>query len=277
MKSMIVRGLSATAIGSNKFELDTDGDGLSDVDEFTLRTDKFSDDSDNDCFPDGFEVRHKNEGFDPLVKDPRGCDPLSPGTLGCVCRDTDGDGLSQFAESYLRTNSGLMDTDGDGVPDGLEVRYGFNPLVPDIAGHDTDGDGVSDLDEIRANSNPLVKDRAFFEQRGYQYQTSVAEVRANGSVCYDFTVSNLQLLTPPPQAGLRGGFNLFKMFFASSPESGVATDNGDWQTACAWAEYNKPVRVPAGPDVTLAPSDFYNPSELVSRGDYLTKCVGPRP
>lgn len=43
-----------------------------------------------------------------------------------------------------------IDSDGDGVPDYVELSYGLNPF----AGADSDGDGVSDLDEILQNTDP---------------------------------------------------------------------------------------------------------------------------
>lgn len=42
--------------------------------------------------------------------------------------DTDGDGLSDFAESIVGTHPHRADSDGDGVSDGAEVRAGTNPL-----------------------------------------------------------------------------------------------------------------------------------------------------
>jgi len=218
---------------------------------------------------------HAREGFDPLVKDSRGCDPSSPATLGCSCRDTDGDGLSQFAEAYLGTNTGLVDSDGDGIPDGLEALYGKNPLVPD-ATIDTDGDGISDIDEIKANTDPRRRDRPLFERDGYQYKMT-ADPQANGSVCYDYAVSNIKLFTPPGRGGVRQGFNLFKIFFAESPESGVSTDYGVWRAGCAWAQYDWPIRVPEGPELVLNDANFIPTSQLVIDADYLLNCVGTPP
>ena len=44
-------------------------------------------------------------------------------------RDTDRDGLSDFDELYVYgTSPYLPDTDGDGIPDGVEVKNGTNPL-----------------------------------------------------------------------------------------------------------------------------------------------------
>ncbi len=50
--------------------------------------------------------------------------------------DTDGDGLSDFAEGIVGTRPDLTDTDSDGVSDGAEVRAGTNPLdnLPAITG-----------------------------------------------------------------------------------------------------------------------------------------------
>ena len=43
-----------------------------------------------------------------------------------------------------------IDSDGDGVPDYVELAYGLDPF----AGADSDGDGVSDLDEILQSTDP---------------------------------------------------------------------------------------------------------------------------
>ncbi len=47
--------------------------------------------------------------------------------------DTDGDGLSDGEEVKLGTNSLLADTDGDGLSDGEEVNLGTDPLLADLA------------------------------------------------------------------------------------------------------------------------------------------------
>lgn len=46
--------------------------------------------------------------------------------------DTDGDGLSDAAESALGTRPDDPDTDGDGLPDGWEFLRGSDPRIPDV-------------------------------------------------------------------------------------------------------------------------------------------------
>ncbi len=69
--------------------------------------------------------------------------------------DTDGDGLSDFAEATLpgaKMDPLNNDDDGDGVPTSIELAWaGLNP-----AAADTDGDGLSDLEEIGSGSNPTI-------------------------------------------------------------------------------------------------------------------------
>ena len=76
--------------------------------------------------------------------------------------DNDGDGLTNSVENSIGTNMLLWDTDGDGLSDYAEVAYDGNPNNY-IAGQDlnpfmtdTDGDGFSDYDEVNLyNSDPI--------------------------------------------------------------------------------------------------------------------------
>ncbi len=64
--------------------------------------------------------------------------------------DTDGDGLFDGEESRYGTSPNVPDSDGDGLKDGEEVNtYGTGPLIPD-----SDGDGAKDGDEVRAGTDP---------------------------------------------------------------------------------------------------------------------------
>jgi alpha-tubulin suppressor-like RCC1 family protein len=86
-------------------ELDTDGDGLTNMDEVELGTDPSNADTNGDGVPDGASVE---SGVDPLET------------------DYDGDGLTNTEEMALGTDPFIADTDGDGVDDGDD---GF-PLDP---------------------------------------------------------------------------------------------------------------------------------------------------
>ncbi|MGA9522332.1 MAG: VWA domain-containing protein [Myxococcaceae bacterium] len=279
MKTLMVENVRSVP-GSDGPKVDSDGDGLPDeVDNtFTSGTNSYFADTDGDCFDDRFETIRSGEGFVAgNQKDVRGCDPDSPLTLDCSCSDTDGDGLSHYAEAYLGSRTGMGDSDGDGIPDGVEARYGLDVKLRAAAGIDTDGDGIPDLDEIRAGSDPTRKDRAYYERFGHQYEVR-AEEQADGSICYDFTVKNLHLVTPPNRAGEQQGYNLFKLYFAEAPASGIGTDYGKWRTACAWAQYNPPsVRVPSGPDLTLTNGDFGDPNRMAVPDYFKTGCVGIAP
>jgi outer membrane protein OmpA-like peptidoglycan-associated protein len=124
-------------LGTNKKLADTDGDGISDGDEYLkFKTNPLVADSDGDGLSD----------YDELYKY-----RTSP-----VEADTDGDGLTdaQEVQKYL-TDPSKADSDGDGLSDSAEINtYKTDPMKAD-----SDGDGLSDGDEInKYKCNPLLAD-----------------------------------------------------------------------------------------------------------------------
>lgn len=96
-------------------EIDTDDDGLTDVQELLQGTDLNNPDTDNDGFSDGDEVR---DGFS----------PLHGNGVTLMEADTDGDYLIDAWEVILGTDILQPDSDGDLYLDGTEVAAGFDPL-----------------------------------------------------------------------------------------------------------------------------------------------------
>ncbi|MEP7012168.1 MAG: hypothetical protein ABJC13_17740 [Acidobacteriota bacterium] len=72
--------------------------------------------------------------------------------------DLDFDGLSDADETVAGTDPANPDSDGDGLLDGFESRYGFNPLVAGEQHLDPDGDGLDNLAEQVAGTNPTRPD-----------------------------------------------------------------------------------------------------------------------
>lgn len=97
---------------------DSDGDGLFDTDETGVYgTNPYVYDTDGDGSGDGEEVYY---GSDPRT---------AGGSAGSAGIDSDGDGLFDTDEtSIYGTNPYVVDSDGDGAGDGLEVYNGTNPL-----------------------------------------------------------------------------------------------------------------------------------------------------
>jgi hypothetical protein len=72
---------------------------------------------------------------------------------GFAGRDSDGDGLPDALEIMLGSDPYNADTDGDGLPDGVEYLLKGDPFSarPD---DDDDGDGLTNLEEVRLGTDP---------------------------------------------------------------------------------------------------------------------------
>ena len=76
------------------------------------------------------------------VSDATQVDPQQTAIDALKTQDTDSDGLSDYDETYVyKTSPYLPDSDGDGIPDGQEVKQGTDPNCPE--GKTCFGSGLS--------------------------------------------------------------------------------------------------------------------------------------
>ncbi|HEX9709790.1 MAG TPA: hypothetical protein VGB42_07505 [Candidatus Thermoplasmatota archaeon] len=121
---------------------DTDGDGLTLLQEYLSGLNPNNPDSDEDGMGDGWEVAN---GFDALdATDAAG--------------DADGDGLTNVAEFENGTAPRDRDSDGDGTDDGWEVLQGLDPVDAADAARDEDSDGLSNREEFANGTHPRDAD-----------------------------------------------------------------------------------------------------------------------
>ena len=110
--------------GSYTFsDIDSDRDGLDDLEEISRKTDRLNPDTDGDGLKDGYEVNQAST-------DPLSADTDENGTPDGA-EDFDGDGIPTGQESQHRANPYSGDTDEDGFPDSYEIMNGMNPATAD--------------------------------------------------------------------------------------------------------------------------------------------------
>ncbi|MCO4747559.1 MAG: hypothetical protein KC912_22350 [Proteobacteria bacterium] len=126
---------------------DSDGDGLSDLEEGKLGTDPFDDDTDNDCITDGNEV---TDSTNPLNADSDGDgiqDGTESGVTGPQGNDTDTTVCVPDEDPTTTTDPLDDDTDDDCIIDGnedLDADGSVDATETDPDDTDSDDDGLMD-------------------------------------------------------------------------------------------------------------------------------------
>ena len=120
----------------NNFEVDSDGDGISDKEEIKLGFDPLNPRTkgvlDSLCIRAGFTVNN--------CVAPPGC---TQDYKGFALTDCD----IKFASTYFGKTLTGFDTDGDQIIDFIEIIRGTNPVVADMQ-NDIDKDGINNIREI---------------------------------------------------------------------------------------------------------------------------------
>jgi hypothetical protein len=133
------------------------------------------------------------------------------------CPDSDGDELSDCAESYLGTDSNAGDSEGDGLDDGFEHEtVGCNPLVWNA----DDQDGFSLADELRTGTNPCVWDSGYIGCGIAEYRHPECDVDSDGDGCHDAWETG----PDPTLGGRRNPLDFWDVF---DPNASGATDVDD--------------------------------------------------
>ncbi|MBP5379683.1 MAG: VWA domain-containing protein [Ruminococcus sp.] len=140
-----ISGIPLAVLEGSSSTTDTDGDGLTDYQEYCLTN------------TDPNKVSTGDDG----VKD--------------TDRDEDKDGLSNLTEIQIGTNPLKADTDNDGLSDKEEQDLGTDPLK-----EDTDGDGASDGWEKENGYDPHKADASFEAKKSESAGSVTASVSLEG-------------------------------------------------------------------------------------------------
>jgi len=240
---------SVLAGAATEIAVDSDGDGLPDAIEEQLGSSVTLSDTDGDGLSDLVECR--------LMDDP--VQVPGPGTAGEGAADRDGDGLNDAEEKLLGTNPERFDTDQDGMPDGLEVRFWTDPISRDDRA-DGDGDSLPNLDELMGHLDP----RGFEVSKGsvgvLEDLRYLYEERALGldgtSYCYGYEIRNIALRETLRAGTHAAGENVIELIGVDQP-----SQNPDGQGNLSRAEvkivFKSPnFRKPNAAVLRFAPEDF---------------------
>lgn len=232
--------------GSFRPAQDSDGDGLTDVEERQFGTDPVLFDTDGDRIRDGIETQLAGQ-LDPLNADPF-CD-ASDG-------DRDGDGLLDCEESLIGTNPDNADTDGDFLIDRIEWTLRGIPFIADDY-LDGDDDGFDNRLEVLTHLQPQTPNSLEeWDLWAYEYSAELSETEGTADrPCYNVRVDNIGIATTRETSSRESGVNVIEVLAAFRPEA--STTEAVFRRATVESQIvDQSNRIPANDILKLSDEDF---------------------
>lgn len=166
---------------------DSDGDGLSDAKELVLGSNPLLVDSDHDGLSDAVEYYRFGS-------------PI--GNNGTTCggsekvSDLDKDGLNACEERVLGSRADSADSNFDGIPDDLALRYGFFISIADGTDSltDKDHDGRANYHELKYDTPQMFNNDRIHGLTEMTYDRKNAVKQAD-TTCYSYEVDKIKKLS----------------------------------------------------------------------------------
>ncbi|MEK7705878.1 MAG: VWA domain-containing protein [Myxococcota bacterium] len=261
--------------------VDTDFDGLTDLEERTIRSDPLAADSDGDGYGDALEWWRRGFGFDPsdpchpplddtlgtsLYRDASTCNPTAPAQncqrLYGGYRDDDEDGLNNCEERALGTHPGEPDSDRDSIPDRVDYLAGLDPARWSYDADD-DQDGLANGEEVAWHLNPRIAQNELEMRDRYRYDRPEVSRTLSGQRCYDFAARHIRLAPSAisDDLALGAGYNEVRLFIVEGMADTLASQPLV-RVACLRPRYVPPsLKEPPSGEMVLTEADFkYLPS-----------------
>lgn len=217
----------STRIRREGLLVDSDADGLADVDELNPgvdsdgspipATDPTVADTDGDSCSDFVEVTYFKT--DPTVADGicASCTQVEKTT------DTDQDGLTDCEERWLATERTRADSDNnadakpapDNMLDFFEVTWRLGRTKYD-SNEDMDLDGWDNIQELAHHMNPRANDSDMRDDFAYDY--AYVNEQSGNSRCFDFRITNVHVLKTVATPGYAAGANRIYLYFVEAPQ-----------------------------------------------------------
>jgi len=190
----------------------------------------------------------------------------------CDWKDRDGDRLGDCEEIFFGSSNNGTDSDADGLPDTLEVRFRTSPVKADAL-DDLDFDLTPNGVELLSATDPLCDDSEFRAAAAYRYRVERLGLEGASS-CYDCNVSNITLaptLQNPLNQRPGNGWNRILVYAGEVAFDDPATF-ANYRVACVEASYQLKgdYKNPPSGRMHLEPSDFHDVRSFDPDRDCLT-------